>query len=84
MWFAYVDSPLGPNMRVQKRFVVAHSHTESELKTIYDKVSSFLNLRVIQASRSDVNAVYDIVAVDPDAADLIREGVSHFVIAEIA
>lgn len=84
MWFTYVDSPLGSNIRIKKKFVIAHSHTESELKIMYNKVSNFLNLRVIQVLRSDIDAIYDIVAVDPDAADLIREGVNHFIIAEIA
>ncbi|MEM3948519.1 MAG: hypothetical protein QXM76_02885 [Zestosphaera sp.] len=84
MWFAHVDSPLGSNIRVRRRFVIAHSYTESELKTIRNKVSGFLNLRTVETTGGDVNMIYDVVAVDPDVADLIREGVNNFVLAEIA
>lgn len=83
MWFAFVNSPLGPNMRVLKKFTVSMTYTEKELEILQGKVSSFLNLRVIRVSKGHADAIYDIVAVDPDTADLIRVGVDKFILAEI-
>ena len=83
MWFAFVNSPLGPNMRVLKKFTVSTTYAEEELEILQSRVSSFLDLRAIRVSEGRVDAIYEIVAVDPDAADLIRVGVDKFILAEI-
>lgn len=83
MWFAFVNSPLGPNMRVLKKFTLSMTYTEKELEILQGKVSGFLNLRVVRVSEGRADAIYDIVSVDPDTADLIRVGVDGFILAEI-
>ncbi len=81
VWFAFVNSPLGTNLRVLKKFLIANAHDEKELQVLNAKVSGYLGIRVINAD--NVDAIYEITSVDPDTADLARLGIKTFSIAEL-
>ncbi len=81
MWFAFLNSPLGPNLRVIKKFILANVHEQRELEALMSKLSSVLNLNEI--SVSDVSILYSVSSVDPDTADLIRLGFKEFIMAEL-
>lgn len=83
MWFAFVNSPLGTNLRILKKFLIANAYSEEELKILNNKVSGFLGIRVIDVGRDDADLLYEIISVDPDAADLTRLGLRSFLIAEL-
>ncbi len=82
MWFAFVNSPLGTNLRVLKKFLIANAHDEKELQVLKAKVSGFLGIRVVNTD-NNVDAIYEIISVDPDTADLPRLEIKTFLIAEI-
>lgn len=82
VWFAFVNSPLGTNLRVLKKFLIASTHDEKELETLNAKVSGFLGIRVVDADNS-LDTIYEIISVDPDTADLIKLGIKTFLIAEL-
>lgn len=83
MWFAFVNSPLGTNLRVLKKFLIANTHSEEELKSLNDKVSGLLRIRIVSVGEGDADLIYEVISVDPDAADLIRLGLRTFSIAEL-
>ncbi|MEM3923638.1 MAG: hypothetical protein QXZ48_05015 [Zestosphaera sp.] len=84
MWFAFVNSPLGTNLRVLKKFLIANTHSEREFEILNSKVSGFLGIRVASVEKSNVDSIYEVVSVDPDTADLIKLGLNTFLIAEFS
>lgn len=74
IWFAYMVTPLGPSVRVRKSFI----HSVGEATGGGKGFVKLLELRV-----KGVDQLYDIVKIDPDAADLVREGVKEFTIGLI-
>ena len=74
IWFAYMVSPLGPSVRVRKSFI----HSVGEALSGGKGFVKFRGLRV-----EGVDQLYDLVRVDPDTADLVREGIKEFTIGLI-
>lgn len=74
IWFAYMISPLGPSVRVRKSFI--HSVGEA-----VGGGKGFVKFRELRAE--GVDQLYDLVRIDPDAADLVREGIREFTIGLI-
>ncbi len=74
IWFAYMVSPLGPSVRVRKAFI--HSVGEA-----LSGGKGFVKLRELRID--GVDQLYDLVRVDPDAADLVREGIREFTLGLI-
>lgn len=81
MWFAFLTSPLGPNLRILKKLVLANVHERSEFEDLKSKVSGVLDLT--EVSVEDADMLYLVSSVDPDTADLIRLGFKGFIIAEL-
>lgn len=82
MWFAFVNSPLGTNLRILKKFLIANAYSEEELKTLNNKISGLLRIRTINAE-NNIDSAYETISVDPDTADLIKLGLKTFLIAEL-
>ncbi len=74
IWFAYMMTPLGPSVRVKKLFIYSIGEAISEDK-------GFVKFRELRIEK--VDHLYDLVRVDPDAADLVREGVKEFTVGVI-
>ncbi|MFN3268306.1 MAG: hypothetical protein ACK416_03495, partial [Zestosphaera sp.] len=83
MWFAFVNSPLGTNLRVLKKFLIANTYNEKELEILSSKVSGFLGIRNANVGEDDTDLIYEIISIEPDAADLIKLGLRNFLIAEL-
>lgn len=83
MWFAFVNSPLGTNLRILKKFLIANTYNEKELEILNSKVSGFLGIRITSIGENNIDSIYEVVSTDPDAADLIRLGLRTFLIAEL-
>lgn len=74
IWFAYMVSPLGPAIRLRKAFIYSVDEAVSGGR-------GFVKFRELQVD--GVDQLYDLVRIDPDAADLVREGVKKFTIGLI-
>jgi hypothetical protein len=74
IWFAYMVSPLGPSVRVRKSFVYSINEARTGGK-------GFVKLR--EVSVEGVEELYELVRIDPDTADLVREGVRKFTVGQI-
>ncbi len=83
MWFAFVNSPLGTNLRILKKFLIANTYNEKELEILNSKVSGFLGIRNANVRGDDTDLIYEIISIEPDAADLIKLGLRNFLIAEL-
>lgn len=81
MWFAFVNSPLGTNLRILKKFSIANTYSKEELETLNIKISGLLRIRAINVE--DIDSAYEIISIDPDTADLIKLGLRNFLIAEL-
>ena len=77
MWFSYLVTPLGPNVRIDRKFIVDLSikHELIPLRKVC------FNVREIVVSNT--SEVIDIAKIDPDAADLIKLGVKRFLLGYI-
>ncbi len=71
IWFAYMVSPLGPSIRVRKSFI----HSVGEAVSGGKGFVKFRRVRI-----NGVDQLYDVVRIDPDAADLVKEGIKEFTI----
>ncbi|MEO3993351.1 MAG: hypothetical protein QN229_03455 [Desulfurococcaceae archaeon TW002] len=83
MWFAFVNSPLGTNLRILKKFLIANTYNEKELEILNNKVSGFLRIKDTNVGEDNVDLIYEIIFIDPDTADLIKLGLRNFLIAEL-
>ncbi|MGC8974682.1 MAG: hypothetical protein ACP5KB_00620 [Thermoprotei archaeon] len=81
MWFAFLNSPLGTNLRMLKKFLIANTYSKEELETLSSKVSGLLGVRAVNVE--DIDSAYEIISIDPDTADLIRLGLRNFLVAEL-
>lgn len=71
IWFAYMVSPLGPSVRVRKSFI----YSVGEIK---NGGKGFVKFRGVHVE--GIDQLYDVVRVDPDVADLVREGIREFTV----
>ncbi len=75
MWFSYVITPLGPSMRVKKKLIL-------DIEPGGFKVGSLECKSVnVDLGEGITDNFMELVSIDPDAADLIRLGISDYVIA---
>ncbi len=78
MWFSYLTTPLGPNVRFGRKFIV-------DLSTEYGLVPpKKVCFNVKEVVASDVGKVIELVRADPDVADLVRLGIRRFLLGYIS
>ncbi len=81
MWFAFVKSPLGTNVRVSKAFIAdICSNEEDEL--LKGKLCGVYDVEVLDASTLD--NLYVTLILDPDIADYVRLGVKFITVARVS
>ncbi len=81
MWFAFVKSPLGTNVRVSKAFIAdVNSNEEDEL--LKGKLCGVYDVKVLDASMLD--NLYTALILDPDVADYVRLGVKLITVARVS
>ncbi len=80
VWFAFVKSPLGVNVRISKRFIAAVCADEycSQLADMLKGPYELTRLHV-----RGIDEVYAISVLDPDSCDLVRLGVKDYLIASL-
>jgi len=78
MWFSYVVSPLGSNMRIRKKFLLSIEE-EAYIPSLECK-----EVNVSLSNVAEIGEDYmDLIYIDPDVADLIKLGIRKFTIANI-
>ncbi len=81
MWFAFVKSPLGTNVRVSKAFIAdVNNNEEGEL--LKGKLCGVYDVEVLDASVLD--NLYVTLILDPDIADYVRLGVKLITVARVS
>jgi len=78
MWFAFVKSPLGVNVRVSKAFIADISSGKPD-ELLNDKLCGVYDLEVLDAGVLD--NLYVTSILDPDVGDYVRLGVKTITIA---
>jgi len=78
MWFAFVKSPLGTNVRVSKAFI-ADVNSDKEDELLKGKLCGVYEVEVLDASILD--NLYATLVLDPDIADYVRLGVKLITVA---
>lgn len=81
MWFAFVKSPLGTNVRVSKAFIADISSGE-ENELLKGKLCGVYDVEVLDASVPD--NLYMTLILDPDIADYVRLGVKLITVARVS
>ena len=81
MWFAFVKSPLGTNVRVSKAFIADISSSEEE-GLLEGKLCGVYDVEVLDASIPD--NLYTTLILDPDIADYVRLGVKLITVARVS
>ncbi len=81
MWFAFVKSPLGTNVRVSKAFI-ADVNNDEEDELLKGKLCGVYDVEVLDASVLD--NLYVTLILDPDIADYVRLGVKLITVARVS
>ncbi len=81
MWFAFVKSPLGTNVRVSKAFIADISSSEED-GLLKSKLCGVYDVEVLDASIPD--NLYMTSILDPDIADYVRLGVKLITVARVS
>ncbi len=81
MWFAFVKSPLGTNVRVSKAFI-ADVNSGEEDKLLKSKLRGIYEVEVLDANMLD--NLYTTLILDPDIADYVRLGVKLITVAKVS
>ncbi len=76
IWFSYIMTPLGANLRVKGRIIVDVSKFDEGLSAIADKIP--LKLKSIE--EINIDELMELAYIDPDVADLVKLGTKNFVI----
>jgi len=82
VWFAFVKSPLGTNVRVSKAFIADVSSGNEGNKLLKDKLCGVYDVEVLDASTLD--NLYTTLILDPDIADYVRLGVKLITVARVS
>jgi len=78
VWFAFVKSPLGTNVRVSKAFI-ADVNSDEEDEQLKGKLCGVYEVQVLDAG--DLDNLYTALILDPDIADYARLGVKLITVA---
>jgi len=81
VWFAFVKSPLGTNVRVSKAFI-ADVNSGGEDKLLKSKLRGVYEVEVLDANMLD--NLYTTLILDPDIADYVRLGVKLITVAKVS
>ncbi|MCD6429057.1 MAG: hypothetical protein J7L12_05560 [Desulfurococcales archaeon] len=76
IWFSYMITPLGANLRVKGRVIVDISELNRGLGALASKIP----LRLRSIGDVGIDELMELVYIDPDVADLIKLGVRSYVI----
>ncbi len=82
MWFAFVKSPLGTNVRVSKAFIADVSSGGEGSELLKGKLCGVYDVEVLDASTLD--NLYTTLILDPDIADYVRLGVKLITVARVS
>ncbi len=67
LWFTFIFTPLGPNVRVLKLFISDIGDVDEELYS-----AKFARNTASVIEWGDVESIYDLARYDPDLPDLIK------------
>ncbi len=84
LWFSYMITPLGYNLRTQKSFVVDYDLPSNS--RLLNNLRNFFTIQELPVGRDSgerLSNLMTLVRLDPDAADLVRLGVEKIVVARI-
>ncbi len=79
MWFAFVKSPLGTNVRVSKAFIADVGGEGNEL--LGRKLCGIYDIEVLDAG--SIDNLYSALILDPDIGDYVRLGVRIITVARV-
>jgi len=80
MWFAFVTSPLGGNVRVSKSFIIGYGQDKGDGELL-DKLKHLFKVDVLSGRSVEERML--LVSLDPDAADLVNCGAEDFIVTQI-
>ena len=80
VWFAFVTSPLGGNVRVRKAFIAGIGNDPGD-DVLAEKLSQLMRIGIIEDP--DIDELMQLSTLDPDSPDLINLGVRRFMISYI-
>lgn len=80
VWFAFVSSPLGTNLRVKKAFIASAGKDEYDetLKRVLEGLLDLNNVII-----NNVDDLYYIASLDPDMIDLKSAQIEEFTVARL-
>ncbi|MCD6085252.1 MAG: hypothetical protein J7J20_06925 [Desulfurococcales archaeon] len=76
IWFSYLMTPLGPNLRVKGRAILDIGEVDKRLKNL----APVLPLKLESYKRVGIEELMLLTNIDPDVADLAKLGIRHYVI----
>jgi len=79
IWFSYLITPLGSNLRVKGRVIVDIDELDRGLGALTSKIP--LRLRSIEGV--GIDELMELVYIDPDVADLIKLGIRSYIVGYI-
>ncbi len=80
VWFAFVSSPLGTNLRVKKAFIVSAGKDKHDyaLNKVLEGLLDLDNVVI-----DNVDGLYYIASLDPDMIDLRTAQIEEFTVAKL-
>jgi len=75
IWFSYLVTPLGSNLRIKGHAIIDLGQDGDVLKKLDFKIS--LKLKPIECS--NIDELVELISIDPDVADLIKLGIKKYI-----
>ncbi len=67
LWFTFIFTPLGPNVRVLKKFISDIGNYGEELYR-----AGFARNKIINVRWGEIDLIYELARYDPDLPDIIK------------